>query len=206
MGSLQDMAVCTGIPRGRIDRLAAGQTLPAWDEAQALAWHFKEPLSRLIQPLQRVTAASLGHGARTRPRTTPYANARRTLSLQGLAAAHPHIFDVTLAQWPAWLAPGLPECLATEAVILRVHAEWLGEDTRGALAATAGVQNRLRSLTIRHRLRLQAPHSIGMHSLARALHDVLSALTHHDEPPMLSYAIGVLNNLTSALDAELLVR
>jgi hypothetical protein len=127
--------------------------------------------------------------------------------LQILAAAYPHLFDVTLAQWPAWLAPDLNECLAAEVASLRITAELLSE--RDALDATVGVQNRLRALTIRHRLRLRAPHAIDVHRLALGLDAALAALDH---PVGLlgnvrwDDAIAALNDTASALRAEFLAR
>lgn len=179
-----------------------GQTLPSWDEAQALAWHFKVPISRLILPLQRARTAPRSLSTSIRPWTTPRASAIRTWSLQTLATAHPRVFDVTLAQWPTWLAPTLAECLATEIASLRINAELLadclgavralrsldhcpdhsircvGDGLRDVLDATVGVQGRLLALTIRHTLRLRRPHSISVHQLALGLDAACSALNH----------------------------
>lgn len=240
------MASCTGTPRWRIDRLVTGQTLPSWDEAQSMAWHFKVPLSRLILPLQQASTSPRGPSTSIRPWTTPRTNARRTRSLQTLATAHPHVFDVTLAQWPTWLAPTLVECLVTEVASLHINAELLadclsavralrsfdswpdhaircvGDGVRDALNATVGVQSRLSALTIRHTLRLRAPHDIGVHQLAIGLDATLSALKRPisllqrireaealDQCALastLSDAIAALNETASALDAELLSR
>lgn len=185
--SLQDMALCTGTPRWRIDQLVTGQTLPAWDEVQGLAWLFKIPLSTLIRSLQRACSGA--------PRLTPQvaaprSDARRIWSLQALATAHPEVFDVTLAEWPAHLAPHLAQCLAAEVTILQVSdgllqdclidmsEDCLSENLPGALDALVGVDGRLRALTIRHTLRVNAPHATGMHALALDIDTALSALAH----------------------------
>lgn len=195
------MALCTGTPRWRIDQLVSGQTLPAWDEAQLLAWHFKVPLSQLIRPIQRECACR-GPSAAVREWLTPRGNANRTSSLHSLATAHPNIFDATLAEWPAQLAPNLAECLATEIAILHINEELLkdyldavrtpksleqcpdhivqsiGEALRSALDGILGVECRIQALSIRHRLRLRAPHPIGVHDLAVGLNDVIVALNN----------------------------
>lgn len=234
--SLQDMASCTAIPRWRIDRLVTGQTLPSWDEAQALAWHFKVPISRLILPLQRARTAPRNLSTSIRPWTTPRANAIRTWSLQTLATAHPRVFDVTLAQWPAWLAPSLAECLTTEIASLHINAELLadclgaaralrsldhcpdhsircvGDGLRDVLDATVGVQSRLLALATRHTLRLRSPHSISVHRLAVGLDAAWSALNHpigllrNGRWDEAGDAIAALNETANALRAGLLVQ
>lgn len=195
------MALCTGTPRWRIDQLITGQALPAWDEAQLLAWHFKMPLSQLIRPIQR-EFASRGQSAEIRAWTTPCGNASRTMSLQTLAAVHPNVFDATLAEWPAQLAPNLAECLATEVEILRINEELLkdcldavrapksldqcpdhsiqsiGDALRSAQNGVLGVESRIQALSIRHALRISAPHPIDVHDLALGLNDAIAALNN----------------------------